>query len=125
MYVSHGSMSALIDDIMRHKLDKFMKDLGRTEFQRKAWMQIDKSSSAWVTACPNKHTALNARQFPIMAQTYFGVAQQCLKGMVGQAILQKSGKKGQPMRETVCDPTARAWSKPSFREGGGRTITMT
>ena len=72
-----------MDDIRRHKIDRQMKELGHSEFQRKAWMQIDMSSSAWLTACPKEHNALNARQFPMMAQTYFGVPQQCLEGVVG------------------------------------------
>ncbi len=92
-----------MDDIMRHMMDMIMKARDHKEFARKAWMQCDRSSSAWVTACPKEHNALNARQFPIVAQTYFGVAQVCLEGMVGQKILQKSGRGGRIQRETACD----------------------
>ncbi len=58
-----------------------------TNFGRKAWMQSDKASNAWVTACPKEHNAFTARQLSIVTQTYFGVAQQCLEGVVGQPIL--------------------------------------
>ena len=54
-------------------------------------------------SCPKEHSVLNARQFPIVAQTYFGVAQECLEGMVGQKILQKLGRGGRSQRETICD----------------------
>jgi hypothetical protein len=61
LHVTQGSISAMLDDIMRHKLDRQMKESGHSEFQRKAWMHIDRSSSAWVTACPKEHNSLNAR----------------------------------------------------------------
>jgi hypothetical protein len=73
MHVTQGNISAMLDDNKRHKLDRQMKELGHSEFQRNAWMQIDRSSSAWVTACPKEHSSLNARQFPVMAHTYFAV----------------------------------------------------
>jgi hypothetical protein len=66
-------------------------------------MQCERSSIAWVTACPKEHIALNAEQFPIVAQIYFGEAQECLEGTVGQKILQKSGMGGRSHRETICD----------------------
>jgi len=81
-------------------------------------MQIDRSSSAWVTTCPKEHSALNAKQFPVMAQTYFRVPQQCLEGMVGQAILQKSGKRGGQQRETLCDPYGENLVKATLPGGG-------
>jgi len=45
---------------------------------------------------------LNARQFPVVAQTYFGVKQRCLEGLVGQSIRQKSGG-NRPNIQTTCD----------------------
>ncbi len=71
-----------MDDDMRHKINKSMQDMEHAEFRRKAWMQIDRNNSAWVTACPKEHNAFTTRQFPVVAQTYFGVAKQCL-GVVG------------------------------------------
>jgi hypothetical protein len=59
-------------------------------------------SSTWVRACPTKHIALNAKQFSVVAQTYFGVGQACLVGLVGQKIRQKAGR-GKTVRETECD----------------------
>jgi hypothetical protein len=118
LQVSQGGISGIMDDNRRHKLDKELKALGHSEFQRKAWMQIDRSSSAWVTACPKEHSALNARQFPVMAQTYFGVPQQCLEGMVGQTILQKTGRRGRQQRETLCDPYGENLVKATLPGGG-------
>jgi hypothetical protein len=46
---------------------------------------------AWVWAFPKGDLLLDARQFLVVAQTFFGVEQRCLKGLVGQAIRQKSG----------------------------------
>jgi hypothetical protein len=66
---------------------------------------------------------LNARQLPIVAQTYFGVAQECLEGMVGQKILQKSGRGGRSQRETICDAFGENLVKATLPGGAGRTIT--
>ena len=65
-------------------------------------MQPDKSSSAWVTVCPKDHNGLSTRQFLVVVQTYFGLEQQCLTGLVGQYIRQKAGG-GREDRETECD----------------------
>ena len=108
----------MIDDSRRHKLDRQMREMEHAEFQRKAWMQIDRSSSAWVTTCPKEHIALNARQFSVVAHTYFGVAQQCLERVVGQTILQKSGRRGKHPRETVCDPYGENLVKATLPGGG-------
>ena len=81
-------------------------------------MHIDKSSSAWVTACPKERSALNSRPFPVVAHTYFGVAQQCLEGVVGHAILQKLGKMDKQPRETLCDPYGENVIKATLPGGG-------
>ncbi len=83
LHVTQGSLLAIIDDIKRYKLDRLIQAMGHQEFERKAWMHEDKYSSAWVTACPKEHNALTGKQFPVVVQTYFGVEQQCLHGMVG------------------------------------------
>jgi hypothetical protein len=108
----------MIDDNKRNKNDRQMKEMRHSEFQRKAWMQIDRSSNAWVTACPKENIALNASKFPVVAQTYFGVPQQRLEGVVGQAILQKSGRRGRQLRETVCDPYGEILVKATLPGGG-------
>ena len=43
-----------------------------------------KISGSWVWVYPNGDLLLNSRQFPVVAQTYFGVKQQYLKGLVEQ-----------------------------------------
>ncbi len=52
---------------MRYKLNEHFKGKHSEDFDRKAWMQIDRNSSAWVTTYPKEHSALNAKQFPIVA----------------------------------------------------------
>ncbi len=118
LHMTQGSLSAIVDDSRRHNLDKRMRERSHTEFERKAWMQADKYSSAWVTACPKEHSKLTAKQFPIVAQTYFGVEQQCLEGMVGQPILQKSGRGGRQQRETKCDAYGENLVKATLPGGG-------
>ena len=121
MYVFLDINSGLITPFLAFILllvDRQMKEMGHSEFQRKAWMQIDRSSSAWVTACPKEQSALNARQFQVVAQTYFGVPQQCLEGVVGQAMLQKSGRRGRQRRETPCDPYGENLVKATLPGGG-------
>jgi hypothetical protein len=61
--VTQGSLSTTMDVSRRHKMYIIMKARDHKEFARKAWMQCDKSSNAWVTACPKEHSELNARQF--------------------------------------------------------------
>ena len=87
---------------MRERVGKEISQRDQSDFGRKLWMQSDKSSSAWVTVCPKEPSGLNARQFPVVVQTYFGVGQQCLTGLVGQYIRQKAGE-GRKDRETECD----------------------
>ncbi len=87
MHVTQGSVAAILDVSRRYSLDKEIQAMKQGEFERKAWMQGDKFSSAWVTACPKTHSLISAKQFPVIAQTYFGVAQQCLEGMAGQPII--------------------------------------
>ncbi len=72
-----------MDDNMRYRLNEHLVNKQSDDFGRKAWMQIDRNNNAWVTACPKKHIALNNKQIPIVVQTYFVVAQQCLAGLEG------------------------------------------
>jgi len=69
----------------------WLKDKIHIKFERKAWYYSGKFRSAWVWACPKEHTNLNARQFVVVAQTYFGFRQECLRGLEGHTIQQKAG----------------------------------
>jgi hypothetical protein len=40
--------------------------------------------------CPKEHNRLNRMPFPVVAQTYFKVGQECLRGLEGQPVQQKS-----------------------------------
>jgi len=116
--VAHGSMSATMDDTRRHKINEHMRGKQHTDFGRKAWMQSDRSSIAWVIACPKEHDSLNAGQFPVVCQTYFGVPQTCLEGLKGHHILQKFGRKGRRSRETECDVYGENLVKATLPSGG-------
>ena len=95
-------MTATLDETRKMKIDSEIRRRDHTDFGKKAWIQADKMSITWVTTCPKDHIALNARHFPVVAQTYFGVGQTCLVGLVGQTIRQKAGR-GTSMRETECN----------------------
>jgi hypothetical protein len=117
---SQATITATLDETRRAKIDRDMRGRDQTDFGRKAWMQADKMSSAWVTACPKEHSALNARQFPVVVQTYFGVGQSCLVGLVGQKIRQKAGR-GMSIRETECDAYGENLVKATL-PGAGWTL---
>jgi hypothetical protein len=55
-----------------------LKDKRQDNLERKAWYQTYKSSNALVWTCPEEHIRLNARQFLVVTQTYFGVKHECL-----------------------------------------------
>ena len=85
-------LTATLDETRRVKIDNDIRRRDHMDFGKKAWIQADKMSSSWVTACPKEHIALNARQFHVVVQTYFGVGQSCFVGLVGQTIRQKAGR---------------------------------
>jgi len=100
--VSQASLTTTLAESRRHFVDKTLRNTPQTNFERKAWMQSDKKIGAWLWACPRGELTLNAIQFSVVAQTYFGVQQRCLEGLVGQPIIQKSGG-NTPNRQTSCD----------------------
>ena len=118
VHVAQGSLMTTMDDNRRYKLNENMKGKHHEEFGRKEWMQSDKNISAWVTACLKEHSSLNASQFPVVCQTYFGVPQTCLEGLKGHLILQKSGRKGRRNRETECDVYGENLVKATLPGGG-------
>jgi hypothetical protein len=93
------SITAVMEESRRARLDRQIRQRDHTDFGRKAWIQSDKSSSAWVTTCPKEHSRLTEKQFPVVAQAYFGVGQRCLVGLVGRQIRQKAGR-GKEVRDT-------------------------
>jgi len=86
-------LTTILEESKRERVGRKISLRDPLDFGRKAWMQSDKSKSAWVTVCPKEHNGLNPRLFPVVVQTYFGVRQRCLKGMEGLYIRQKSGRK--------------------------------
>jgi len=118
MQVAQGNLSATMDDSRRHMVNEHTKVKEKEDFWRKAWMQRDKSSSAWVMACPKEHSYLNSDQFPVVCQTYFGVPQTCLEGLKGQPILQKSRRRGRRNRETECNVYGENLVKATLPGGG-------
>jgi hypothetical protein len=89
-YVTQGSLTATMDDNRRHMVNEHMKGKEHDNFERKAWLQRDRNINAWVTSCPKEHNSLDARQFPVVCQPYFGMPQTCLEGLEGQPILKKA-----------------------------------
>jgi len=71
--MSHASLSANPAESIRHYVDSTLRARPHANFERKAWMQSDKTNNAWVWAYPRGDLLLNARQFPVVAQTFFGV----------------------------------------------------
>jgi hypothetical protein len=80
-----------------------LKDRVHNNFERNAWYQSQKFSIAWVWTCPKEHSWLNARQFSVVAHTYFGVRQEYLRGLEGKSIQQKAGG-GKDDIISVCNP---------------------
>lgn len=116
--VAQGILIRNIEDSRRHMLNEHMKGKPHDDFGRKAWIQSDRNSNAWVTTCPKEHIALNAHKFPVVAQTYFEVPQKCLEDMKGQPIWQKSGRRGRQNRETECDVFGENLVKATLLGGG-------
>jgi hypothetical protein len=102
VHTSQATLTTTTDETRRIKIDIEIRKRYHKDFGRKAWIHADKMSNTWVTTGPKEHNALNARQFPVVAQTYFGVGQTCVFGLVGQKIRQKAGR-GMSVRETECD----------------------
>jgi hypothetical protein len=75
-----------MDETGRKKIDREIRGMDQTDFGKKAWVQSYIMSIKWGTTCPKEHISLKARQFPVVAHTYFGVGQACLNGLIGQKI---------------------------------------
>ena len=84
-------------------MHKQLKDKHQINFDSKAWVHANEFNSAWVWSCPKEHCILNAREFLVVAHTYFGVRHECLRGLEGHAIRQKSGG-GRDDTISLCDP---------------------
>jgi hypothetical protein len=71
--VAQTSLTAAIDESKKEWVSRQISNTHRDNFEKKAWIQEDKSSNTWVWICPKEHCGLNARQFLVVVQTYFGV----------------------------------------------------
>ena len=118
-----ANIAAVMDESMRACAQREQEPRPHENFAIKAWMQADRSSGAWIWTCPKEHNMLNQRQFPVMIHTYFGVGQECLKGLVGKTIQQKYGGS---MEDKVvrCDEFGENMVKATLpRSGWTYTIT--
>jgi hypothetical protein len=52
-------MSTILVERIKHYVDVVLKEKTHDNFERKAWMQGDKSNVAWVRACPKTGLLLN------------------------------------------------------------------
>jgi hypothetical protein len=59
--VAQATLTSILEESRRDRLGKEISQRDQSDFGRKAWMQSDKSSNAWVTVCPKEHNGLNAR----------------------------------------------------------------
>ena len=59
--VSRASITTIVEESRKTQLDRQIRQRDHTDFGRKAWIQSDKSSSAWVTTCPKKHSRLTEK----------------------------------------------------------------
>jgi hypothetical protein len=78
-----SNLSLVMDESQKFDTSKRFEDMQKANFGRKAWMQTDRASNAWVTTCPKKHIRLNVKRFPVMAQIYIGVRHYCFEELVG------------------------------------------
>ena len=118
LQVAQGTLSATMDESRRHRFNEHMKGNQQEDVERKAWMQSDRNSNAWVTTCPKEHNSPNAGQFHVVCQTYFGVPQTSMERLQGQTILQKSGRRGRRNRDTECDVYGENLIKATLPGGG-------
>jgi hypothetical protein len=51
--VSHATLIVIMEEIKRDKLGREINLRDQSNLGMKAWIQSDKSSSAWVTTCPS------------------------------------------------------------------------
>ena len=93
----------ICDESKKQWLRSHLQERNNNNFERKAWYQSDKTSGVWVCTCPKEYCRLNARQFPVVAQTYFGVKQECHRGLEGMDIQHKS-REGREDMKITCDP---------------------
>jgi hypothetical protein len=100
--VAHANIATVLDENKKTWVDRELLPRPHDDFARKASMQTNKSSSACVWACPKRHNLLNERQFSVVAERFFGVAQECLKDLTRKTIQQKFGG-GRDDKTARCD----------------------
>jgi hypothetical protein len=71
--VAQTNLTTVIDESRKEWVNKQINCRHRDSFERKAWIQEDRSNIIWVWTCPKDHCGLNAWRFPVVVQTYFGV----------------------------------------------------
>jgi hypothetical protein len=79
-------MTSICDESKKVWVRRQLKEIRHDNFERKAWYQADKFRSAWIWTCPKDYNKLNGKQFPAVAQTYFGDRQECMRGLEGESI---------------------------------------
>jgi len=59
--MAHANITTVLDGIKKAWVDRELMPRPHDDFVRKAWMQTDKSSNAWVWAGPKEHCRINER----------------------------------------------------------------
>ena len=110
---------AICDESKKEWVHMQLQESGHTDYERKAWYQTDKANVVLLWTSSKNNNRLNTRQFSVDAQTYFGVRQECLRGLEGMHIQQKSGGERKNMIMT-CDPYGENTAK-AILPGSGWT----
>ena len=76
-------------EVERHNyalLDELVRDLPANSMHRMAWLNVDKTSSVWVTTVPNSTDRLTSAEFSEVAARYYGEPSPACAPFIGMRI---------------------------------------
>ena len=92
--VTQRSLSEVLDRSRANLLQEELAARDHDDEHRRAWYQVDQSSSSIIWAIPTDWNRLQPEQFRAAMQQYFGVKKSCLAGLEGEPIPQKRTRGG-------------------------------
>ena len=87
--VGAGLQRQMTIEVERHScatLDELIRALPPDDMRRMAWLNVDKSSSVWVTTIPNSTDRLTSAEFREVAARYYGEPSPACAPFVGMRI---------------------------------------
>ena len=97
------SLAQVLDSSRANLLQQELANREISDEHRRAWYQVDQSSSSLIWAIPMECHRLQPEQFRAAMQQYFGLKKSCLAGLEGESIPQKRSRGG--TRSPIpCDP---------------------